>query len=47
MRIFKRGVKKAVETLGKSEAEGTSIWVPQLKQNLKDSDYVFWLGMVW
>ena len=45
MRIFKRGLKKAVELLEKSE-EGVFTWAPQLKYWLKDPDYIFWLGTV-
>ena len=46
MRIFKRGVKRAVEILGKSEVQGVFTWAPRLKQCLKDPDYIFWLGTV-
>lgn len=43
MKIFKRGLKKAVELLKKGEEE-VFAWAPQLKGWLKDSDYIFWLG---
>ena len=46
MRIFKRGFKKAVEMLAKGEEKGVFTWAPQLKQWLRDPDYVFWLGTV-
>ena len=47
MRIFKRGFKKAVKMLEKSEEEGgVFTWAPQLKYWLKDPDYIFWLGTV-
>ena len=41
-RIFKRGFEKAVEWLNKGE--GIFAWAPSLREWLKDSDYVFWLG---
>ena len=44
MRIFKRGLKKAVKMLEKSEEEGVFTWAPQLKNWLRDPDYIFWLG---
>ena len=44
MRIFKRGLKKAVEMRDKGEEVFT--WAPQLKHWLKDPDYIFWLGTV-
>jgi hypothetical protein len=45
MKIFKKGFKKAVEMLEKSkEGEGVFTWAPQLKNWLKDPDYIFWLG---
>ena len=43
-RIFRRGVKKAVEILEKGEANGVFVWAPSLRYWLKDRDYVFWLG---
>ena len=46
MRIFKRGVRKAVEMLEKGEEKGVFIWAPRLKDWLKDPDYIFWLGAV-
>ena len=47
IRIFKRGFKKAVELLEKSEEEGGIFtWAPQLKYWLKEPDYIFWLGTV-
>ena len=42
MKIFKRGLKKAVEML--KRAEEVFVWAPQLKEWLKDPDYIFWLG---
>jgi hypothetical protein len=46
MRIFKRGFKKAVKLLDKGEERGVFVWVPRLKDWLKDPDYIFWLGTV-
>jgi len=44
MRIFKRGLKKAVEMLDKYGENGVFIWASQLKHWLKDPDYIFRLG---
>jgi len=41
-RVFKRGFEKAVALLNKDE--GIFAWAPRLRDWLKDSDYVFWLG---
>ena len=41
MRVCKRGFKKAVELLQKSEV---FVWAPSLRYWLKDPDYIFWLG---
>jgi hypothetical protein len=46
IRIFRRGLKKAVEILEKGEENGVFVWAPSLKKWLKDRDYVFWLGTV-
>ena len=46
MRIFKRGLKKAVELLEKGEEKGVFAWAPRLKDWLRDPDYIFWLGTV-
>ena len=50
MKIFKRGFKKAVEMLRKCEEQGQEqgvfTWAPQLKEWLKEPDYIFWLGTV-
>jgi hypothetical protein len=46
MRIFKRGFKKALEAFKKYEENGVFSWAPQLKNWLKDPDYIFWLGTV-
>ena len=46
MRIFKRGFKKAVNLLDKGEDKGVFVWVPRLKDWLKDPDYIFWLWTV-
>jgi len=46
MRIFKRGLEKAVEMLGRGEEKGVFAWAPSLKKWLKDPDYIFWLGTV-
>ena len=46
MRIFKRGFKKAIEMLKKSEEGEVFTWAPQLKHWLRDPDYIFWLGTV-
>jgi hypothetical protein len=44
LRIFKRGLKKAVEMLERGEVKGIFVWVPELKKWLNDPDYIFWLG---
>jgi hypothetical protein len=44
MRIFKRGLKKAVKMLEVGEETGVFVWAPQLRYWLKDPDYIFWLG---
>jgi hypothetical protein len=44
VRIFKRGLKKAVAILEKGEENGVFVWAPSLKRWLKDRDYIFWLG---
>ena len=44
MRIFKRGLKKAVAMLEKGEEKGVFVWTPSLRYWLKGPDYVFWLG---
>ena len=46
MRIFKRGFKKAVEMHEKGEETGVFVWAPRLRQWLKNTDYIFWLGTV-
>ena len=46
VKIFKRGFKKAVKLLEKSEENGVFTWAPQLKHWLRDPDYIFWLGTV-
>ena len=46
MRIFKRGVRKAVEMLEKGEENGVFVWAPSFRYWLMDPDYVFWLGTV-
>ena len=46
VRIFRRGFKKAVELLQKSEEKGVFAWAPRLRDWLKDPDYIFWLGTV-
>ena len=43
MKIFKRGFKKAIEMLDKSEEKGIFAWAPQMRNWLKDPDYIFWL----
>ncbi len=43
MRVFKRGFEKSVELLQKSEEFA---WAPGLRDWLKDTDYIFWLGTV-
>jgi hypothetical protein len=45
MRIFQRGFKKAAVMLENGE-EQVFAWAPQLKEWLKDPDYIFWLGTV-
>ena len=44
MKIFKRGIWEAVEMLEKGEEEGVFIWAPELRNWLKDPNYIFWLG---
>ena len=46
IRIFKKGLKKAVEMLDKGDETGVFIWAPRLRHWLKDPDYIFWLGTV-
>ena len=46
MKIFKRGLEKAVGLLEKYEANDVFTWAPQLKHWLRDPDYIFWLGTV-
>lgn len=46
MRIFKRGLDKAVAILEKSEEEGLLRWAPSLRVWLRDPNYIFWLGAV-
>ena len=43
VRIFKRDLKKAAEMLDKGEEE-VFRWAPQLKDWLRDPNYIFWLG---
>jgi predicted DNA-binding ribbon-helix-helix protein len=45
MRIFQRGFKKAAVMLENGE-ERVFAWAPQLKEWLKNPDYIFWLGTV-
>lgn len=45
MRIFKGGLKRATAML-RYEKKGVFVWAPQVKEWLKDPDYIFWLGMV-
>ncbi len=45
-RVFKRGLKKAVEKLEKGEEAGVFVWAPSLRHWLKDPNYIFWLGTV-
>ncbi|MDI6811764.1 MAG: hypothetical protein QMD80_08920 [archaeon] len=46
MRIFERGLKKAVEMLERGEDKGLFVWAPRLKDWLNDPSYIFWLGTV-
>jgi hypothetical protein len=46
MRIFKRGLEKAVEMLERGEEKGVFVWAPRLKDWLKEPNYIFWLGTV-
>lgn len=46
MRVFRRGVKKAAKLLEEGEGAEVFVWAPQLKQWLRDPDYIFWLGAV-
>ena len=46
MRIFKRGFKKAIELIEKYEEKGVFTWAPELKNWLREPDYIFWLGTV-
>ena len=45
-KIFKKGLRKAIEMFRKCEEKGVFTWAPQLKYWLKDPDYIFWLGTV-
>ncbi len=40
MRIFKKGLEKAVEMLGRGEEKGVFAWAPRLKDRLRDKSYV-------
>ncbi len=44
MRIFKRGFERAAVLLQKGEEKGVFVWVPRLKDWLRDPAYIFWLG---
>ena len=44
MKIFKRGFGKAIEMLEKGEENGVFVWAPQLKEWLREPNYIFWLG---
>ena len=46
LKIFKKGLRKAIEMFRKCEEKGVFTWAPQLKYWLKDPDYIFWLGTV-
>ena len=46
MRIFERGFKNAVKMLEQGEEKGVFAWAPQLREWLRDPDYIFWLGTV-
>lgn len=46
MKIFKKGFEKAVELTEKYEKNGVFTWMPQLKNWLKDPEYIFYLGAV-
>ena len=46
MRIFKRGLDKAIELLETSAEKGVFVWAPSLRYWLKDPNYIFWLGTV-
>ena len=46
MRIFKKGLKKAVKLLETGEETGVFVWAPRLRHWLKDPNYIFWLGTV-
>ena len=43
-RVFRRGLKKAVEMLDKGEE--VFVWAPGLKDCLRDPMYISWLGTV-
>lgn len=43
-RVFKRGFDRATEMLKKYEESGVFNWAPQLRNWLKDPDYMLWLG---
>jgi len=45
VRILKRGLERAKEMLQKYEEKGVFRWVPQLKDWLKNLDYIVWLGI--
>jgi hypothetical protein len=44
MRVFKRGFEKAMLLIEKYEQNGVFTWAPELKEWLKEPDYIFWLG---
>lgn len=49
MRILKRGIKKAcemLERLERYENNSVFVWAPEVKDWLKDRNYIFWLGMM-
>jgi hypothetical protein len=43
LRIFRRGLKKAVAILEKGEENGVFAWASSLRYWRKDPSYVFWL----
>jgi hypothetical protein len=43
--IFKVGLEKAKRILSTYGKNGVFEWCPQLKEWLRDPDYIFWLGL--
>lgn len=44
LRLLKKGYERAAELMQKYEEEGVFGWAPQLRNWLRDPDYIAWLG---